>query len=279
MSEQYRSLFDGVSLDGWTAVPRSYGTSYPGGPHVLDRATEFPRDYQVNADAHPAEWTVEDGVIVGRQRPPGSGYGGYLVSDQVFGDFELEVEARPDWPADTGIMVRRRRDTWEGLQVLIDHRTSGSIGGFYGNGIGGFHAVPFALDATVDADGVPHGLHEETSPDSVEPFSDEKRAMLTRACSADEFLAVWRWADWNAFRIRCVGERPLTTVYVDDLLVAEIDLATLDAPNYDPVAVSRVLGRAGHIAFEVHDNDPLLGEARWGVGAACRWRNIRIRDI
>jgi Domain of Unknown Function (DUF1080) len=279
MSHPYRSLFDGETLSGWTAVPRCYGTIYPGGPQVLDVATQFPRDYQQAADAHPAAWTVEDGAIVGRQQPPGSGYGGYLVSDEVFGDFELEVDARPDWPADTGIMVRRRRDTWEGLQVLVDHRESGSIGGFFGNGIGSFHAVPFVLNVIVDADGVPQGLREETSPDSVEPFSEDKRAMLTRGCSAEEFLAAWRWADWNTFRIRSVGELPLTTVCINDLLVAEIDLATLAAPNYDPAAVSRVLGRAGHIAFEVHDNDPILGRTRWGVGAACRWRNIRIREL
>jgi hypothetical protein len=88
--------------------------------------------------------TLEPGF--GRQEPPGSGYGGYLITDQASGDFELRIEANPDWPADTGVMVRRRRDTWEGLQVLVDHSRSGSIGGFYGNGIGGFHAVPFALD-------------------------------------------------------------------------------------------------------------------------------------
>lgn len=279
MSHPYRSLFDGETLSGWTAIPRTYGTIYPGGPDVLDVAPHFPRDYQASADAHPAAWTVEDGAIVGRQQPAGSGYGGYLISDETFGDFELEVDARPDWPADTGIMVRRRRDTWEGLQVLIDHRESGSIGGFFGNGLGSFHAVPFVLTAIVDADGVPQGLREETSPDSVEPFSEAKRAMLTQGCTADEFLAVWRWADWNTFRVRSVGELPLTTVYVNDLLVAEIDLATLVAQDYDPAAVSRALGRTGHIAFEVHDNDPHFGLARWAVGAACRWRNIRIREL
>jgi hypothetical protein len=28
----------------------------------------------------------------------------------------------------------------------------------------------------------------------------------------------------------------------------------------------------------VHDNDAWFGEARWGAGAQCRWRNIRIRE-
>ena len=37
--------------------------------------------------------------------------------------------------------------------------------------------------------------------------------------------------------------------------------------------------RPGHIALEVHDNDAMFGETRWGKGAQCRWRNIRIREL
>jgi hypothetical protein len=278
MTEQgFESLFDGRTLAGWRAIPRRYGRVYPGGPDLLSVARGFPPDYQERADANPAAWTVEDGAIVGRQQPEGSGYGGYLISERTFGDFELRLEANPDWPADTGIMLRRVPDTWEGLQVLVDHRRSGSIGGFYGNGIGGFSAVPFALDARRDADGAPVGLQADDPSTSVEPFSPAKRAMLTRAASVEEFLAVWRWGGWNEFRIRCVGAKPLTTVWINDLLVAEIDLARLVAPNYDPDAVAEALG--GHIAFEVHDNDPLLGPDRWAPSARCRWRNIRIKEL
>lgn len=275
----FEPLFDGVSLTGWSAIPRHYGQLYPGGPGVLDVNTDFPRDYNSQADAHPAAWSVEDGAIVGRQQPEGSGYGGYLISDRGYGDFELRLEANPDWPADTGIMVRRRRDSWEGLQVLIDHRQSGSIGGFYGNGIGGFHAVPFALDARRAPDGTPIGLQLDDPATSVEPFTPEKRAMLTKSAQAEDFLAAWRWGDWNDFRIRCVGAPALTTVWVNDLLVAEIDLARLQAPHYDPEAVLGVLGDRGHIAFEVHDNDALLGRDRWAPSARCRWRHVRIKEL
>ena len=92
----FTPLFDGTTLAGWSTIPRSYGRLYPGGPEVLDVLTDFPRDYQERADANPAAWSVEDGVIVGRQQPPGSGYGGYLISDRTFGDFELRLEANPD---------------------------------------------------------------------------------------------------------------------------------------------------------------------------------------
>jgi Domain of Unknown Function (DUF1080) len=272
-------LFDGAGLTGWRAIPRTYGLLYPGGPQLLDVMTDFPRDYNEQAEAHPAVWTVEDGAIVGRQDPPSSGWGGYLISERSFGDFELRLEANPDWPADTGVMVRRRRDSWEGLQVLLDHRQSGSIGGFYGNGIGGFHAVPFAVDAVRDAAGNAVGLRGDDPATSVEPFTESKRTMLTASADLEAFLAIWRFGDWNEFRIRCVGHLPVVTVWIKDLLAAEIDLGTLKAPNYAADAVSELLGPRGHIALEVHDTDPMLGEGRWGRDARCRWRNIRIREL
>src|SRR5579872_1338287 len=117
----FRSLFDGVSLKGWTRQPRD--------------------------KAHPSLgiWTVQDGYISGGQDPPGSGLGSYLVSEETFSDFELQIEARPDWPADTGILVRTIPQGNVGFQVLLDHRPHGGIGGFYGNGLAGFHAWAYSF--------------------------------------------------------------------------------------------------------------------------------------
>jgi hypothetical protein len=79
--------------------------------------------------------------------------------------------------------------------------------------------------------------------------------------------------------VRIVGAKPKATVWINGLLVASIDLATMTFPNYDADAVAAFLGPKGHIAFEVHDNDKRLGEGRWGKNAACRWRNIRIKEL
>jgi hypothetical protein len=38
-------------------------------------------------------------------------------------------------------------------------------------------------------------------------------------------------------------------------------------------------GQSGHLALEVHDNDPAFEESRWAKGARCRRRNIRTREI
>jgi hypothetical protein len=275
----YRALFDGRSLAGWSAIPRIYGSLYPGGPPVTDYFASMGVAVPVEPEKHPAKWRVEDGALVGEQDLPGSGYGGYLITDDSFGDFDLSLELRPDWPADTGIMLHRRRDSWEGFQVLVDHRPSGGIGGFFGNGLASFSALPFAIDAVLDAEGKPVGLRPDDPETSTEPVTPAKIARLDYAADVADFLAAWRWDSWNEMRIRCVGGAlPTITTWVNGVKIAELNTATLDSPDYDAAAIASLLGARGHIALEVHDNDEMFGLARWGVGAACRWRNIRIRE-
>jgi hypothetical protein len=276
----FRPLFDGETLTGWRAIPRIYGELYPGGPALAEYFRERGVTPPAEPEKHPAIWRVEDGVLIGEQDAPGSGYGGYLITEEAFGDFDLALEMRPDWPADTGVMLHRRPDSWEGFQVLVDHRPSGGIGGFFGNGLASFSAVPFAVDVARDADGVPTGLIADDPATSAEPVTQQKIDRLSYAADVQDFLRVWRWNDWNELRIRLVGGAlPVITTWINGLKIAELDTATLDSPDYDPAAIAERLGERGHIALEVHDNDEMFGEARWGVGAACRWRNIRIREL
>ena len=273
-----RSLFDGKTLEGWHAVPRAtpdqwerYRRLKAGGP------APTPKDETILAKmANHGRWTVEDGAIVGGQEPPGSGFGAYLVSSESFADFELELEANPDWPVDTGVMIRCQDIASVGLQVLVDHRPNGSIGGFYGNGIGGFRAYPYVVDAdtTGPADGPkrPTRMRAGTKPDGVV-------SPPQFGAPVEDFLQAWRPGDWNRFRIRCVGTLPVVTTWINDVKIAEFDAARFEAPGYDPKDFTAKLGREGHIAFEVHDNDPRVGKARWWPGAVCRWRNIRITTL
>jgi hypothetical protein len=152
-------LFDGRSLTGWHAIPRLYSPVYVGGPPLsLDTA-----EYREQAIRHPARWSVQDGAIVGEQWPTGSGYGGFLLSDASFADFELTLEVRPDWPTDSGILLRKTEPDWSGIQILLDHRESGNIGGFYGNGIRGFHAAAFTLRSVGDPQH-PEGMTARSRP-------------------------------------------------------------------------------------------------------------------
>lgn len=264
MSNQFTPLFKENSLEGWNIVPRG-----------IRRYAEGSPEYQ-EAWAHKGLWTVQGDVVEGRQDPPGCGLGSYLVSEQSFGDFELIFEAKPDWPADTGIYLRSSEDGFLGYQVLVDYRRSGNIGGFYGNSLGGFHAINFTLDAEPGENGMVKCLKLEDPATTIEPITDEKRQMLRYKITGEEFLKIWKLNDWNEFRVVMRGVIPTITTYINGTRIAEIDLNTVS--SFDRAAAEPMNGR-GHIAIEVHDNDPGLGKDRWGENAACRWRNMRIREL
>jgi hypothetical protein len=267
-------LFDGRTLDGWHRVPR---VPVPVGPGVAEPDSTT-AEY-LAALGSLGTWSVEGGAIIGGQDPPGSGLGAYLVTDASYADFELTFEVWPDWPADTGILLRSTDRGAQGFQVLIDHRKSGGIGGFYGNGIGGFHALTHTIDVVRDEGGRPVGLTEEDASSTLEPVTPDKKAMLSFAAPANDFHAAWKWNDYNEIRVRCVGEYPVLTTWINGVLMYELDTATIQHPGYDPAAVAALLGRAGHISLEVHDNDPRMGDERWGKAAVVRWRNLRLTAL
>ena len=69
----------------------------------------------------------EFGFSAGEQDPPGSGNGGLLSSDAHYGDFELELEMRPDWGPDTGVFFRCT-DQGHGFQFYVDYHKAGNVG-------------------------------------------------------------------------------------------------------------------------------------------------------
>jgi hypothetical protein len=267
-------LFDGRTLSGWHAVPRLPVAPWPGGPEPDVNSMEYR-----TAAASVGGWSVVDGAIVGTQDPPGCGLGGYLLTDERYGDFELTYEVRPDWLADTGVLVRASGLGAQGFQVLIDHRRSGGIGGFYGNGIGGFHALAYGVDVVRDESGVPIGLVEDNPATTLEPVTEAKRALLSYAAPPEEFLHAWRWADWNEMSVRCVGTYPVLTTWVNRVRIYELDTGAIAHPHYDREAVAALLGGRGHVALEVHDNDQAMGADRWAPNAAVRWRHLRLETL
>ena len=251
----FTPIFDGKTLNGWIAKPRNPNMSNSTG-----------------------RWVVEDGAIIGGQEPPGSGIGAYLVSEEKYGDFELLVDAKPDWSVDTGILVRTNDAGRVGHQMLLDHRRSGGIGGFYGNGLKNYHAICSSFDAKYDENGNPIGLQLDTSTAAVEWITEAKRNLPIYYIPADEFLKVWKWNDWNTFKIRCVGKYPHLTSWVNGVKICELDTATMQWAGYDKEETFKLLGSDGHISFEVHDNKP-EDDWRWAKGKVCRWKNIYVKKL
>ncbi|MBW3630236.1 MAG: DUF1080 domain-containing protein [Gemmatimonadetes bacterium] len=104
-----RSLFNGVSLEGWSRK------AVHGGGGGL--------------------WSVENGTLVANQEPGHTG--GLLGTDRSYADFEIELEFSADDPADTGLFLRTREDGM-GYQITIDNHAKGTVGSLYAPTAGNF---------------------------------------------------------------------------------------------------------------------------------------------
>ena len=203
-----------------------------------------------------------------------------MITEEKFTDFELSLEGNPDWGVDTGIMIRATGIGSQGFQVLVDHREGGNIGSFYGKGIGGFNTREFGIKAKKDSGGKVVGM-EPVAYDDLNPQPDPEIRTATWSASPEAFLETWRFGEWNEIRVRCEGRLPRLTTWINGEKMAWVDTATMRAGGYDAESVAALLGRAGHIALEVHHSGQgdRLGAERWLPGRVCRWRRIRVRDL
>ena len=279
-SGEWKSLFDGKTLNGWKKVPRIYVHSAIGDaktPEAVEAAIKKTLDWHRSQDSeayrHLGDWKVVDGAIVGGQDPPGSRLGAYLMTEDTYGDFELEYEMHPDWQTDTGVLVRQHKAGTIGFQVLCDHRPAGGIGGFFTNGLGSYLAAPFVVDGDIGENFKVENLREG------EIQSKFPRAKVSGAATYEQFRKVWNVNGWNRFRVRCVGANPVLTAWVNDLEMGTLDTADTGVPGYDPAIIGQRVGSRGHIGLEVHSNSPQKGWSQWAKGAVSRWRNIRVKEL
>lgn len=185
-------------------------------------------------------WHVENGVIVGAQRPLGQG--AILLTDRKYRDFELYAEVNPDHECDGGIFLRST-ETGSGYQVDITAR--------------GENPPALAL------------MGEDLR---LGPRTD----LVERKTTA----GTWKLHDWNAVRIRMTGEAPRVTLWLNDVLLWDVQQARND-----------LLGDAtdGMIALQLHWNawnalDPpdkpaRIGAVMWKPGALHRYRSVAIKEL
>jgi hypothetical protein len=241
----FKSLFDGQTLKGWHKPP-----------HKMRHGTG-------------GQWTIEPGgVLAGEQDPPGSGNGGIFLTDEKFGDFELELEMKPDWPVDSGIFFRCT-DAGDGFQAYVDYHAAGNVGHLRGEMPGAFAMKPFQIFAALDEQRRPKSFTTGPDPRAKKWPPD----VYEYTCTPQEWLKAWRVGEWNRCRVRCVGKYPRITTWINDLKVCEWNGETCPLPEYNKEKVFGILGREGSIGLQVH------GGKGWPAGAKCRWRNIRIKRL
>ncbi len=148
----FTPIFNGRNLDGW---------------HIS----------QVNSHGNTKGWTVKDGVLMGTQDPPGNG--GILLTDKTYKNFEISLEANPDWGCDGGLFLRSN-EKGQAYQVMIDYLPGGLVGGIYGEGL--------------------KGVEEKTG---------------TGDKSGKDWAQYWKKGEWNLIRARIEGDVPHIQVWLN----------------------------------------------------------------
>jgi hypothetical protein len=244
--EGFVPLFDGKTLNGWhtNAQKIFHGTG--------------------------GKWQAESGTITGEQDPPGNG--GMLMTDQEFGDFELLLELNPDWGIDSGVFLRTNP---QGVcfQVYVDYHDHGNVGWISTETTSGQKRMiirPFNFFGKLDDHGALASL--TTKPDE-RPVAWKPDYLLYSA-TPEAWMQTWKIGQWNTLRVRCVGEYPRITTWINNTRLAEFDGSTCPQPDYNKEDMLKQLGRKAPIALQVHG-----GKSMWTPGAKCRWRNIRIKPL
>ena len=111
--EGFTSIFNGKDLTGWHVSKTNH--------------------HGITPDYH-----VQQGLIVGTQRPLGSG--GILLTDKKYKNYEVYMEVKPDWGCDSGLFLRAD-EAGDAYQVTLDYLPGGTLGGMYGEGLNGVNGA------------------------------------------------------------------------------------------------------------------------------------------
>ena len=211
---RWRSIFDGKSLKGWHISSQTgHGTG--------------------------GSWVVEKGSIHGTQDRPGNG--GIVITDEHFGNFEVELEMNNDYGPDSGLFLRSN-EKGQAYQAMIDYHNNGNLMGVYGEGIGGFVARSFTTLETPDK------IRVEPYPPFPLPFSVERWPKL------------WKHGRWNKLKARITGNPPVIHTWINRVKIMEWQDSQKRLPD------------SGGIALQVHGGGDLRGQY-------VRYRKIRVRTV
>ena len=218
------SLFDGKTLKGWHASAQT-GHSRKSG------------------NTSGGRWVAEEGMIVGSQDIPGNG--GILLTDELFGDFEVALEMKNDFGPDSGLFLRCT-EQGKCYQAMIDYHGGGNLMGIYGEGMGGKPSVRnFSF---IDA------------PDKIVIVTENKGVPPPVAfpMALEEWPKFWRHGTWQELRARITGNPPHIVTWIKGVKFM------------DWTETEKRLGDKGSIGLQVHGGGDFTKQF-------VRYRNIRIK--
>jgi hypothetical protein len=212
--DKWIQLFDGKTLTGWKM-----------------------------AEHGKAKYTVEDGTIHGVtvEGSPNS----FLMSEQEFGDFELEFEVKVHDQLNSGCQIRSRGKTE--ADVEAEAAKSGRKPQGEG-GLGRFHGPQVEIESSPGQAGYIYGEATPYGWLSEEP-KDEKHS--------HDYV---KNGEWNKFRI--VAQGPRIQTWINGSKVADL--------THEGIYKTHP---KGHIGLQVH------GIAKGTGPFDVAWRNIRVKPL
>jgi hypothetical protein len=217
-------IFDGKTLDGWKISAK---TGHSG----------------ASKNKSGGRWVVEDGAIVGSQDIPGNG--GIIITEKVYGDFEVVLEMNNDFGPDSGLFLRST-DTGKCFQAMIDYHANGNLMGIYGEGIGG----------------KPHVRNFDFKDKVTEIIVPSKQGPSDFKCpvSPEDWPNFWKAGEWNELRARIEGNPAKITTWIKGVKFMEFQ------------DTEKRLGDTGGIALQVHGGGDYTKQF-------VRYRNIRVKEL
>lgn len=208
---EWISLFDGKTLAGWK--PSTLGT---------------------------AKYTVVDGTIRGEtvEGSPNT----FLLSEQQYGDFELEFEVKVHDKLNSGVQIRSREKTEADL-------ASTGKGGKPAADLNRFFGPQVEIEASPGQAGYIYG--EATGLNWLSPEPQQK---------PEASHSHMKNGEWNHFRV--VAKGPRIQTFINGQAVADL--------THEVIYKSHP---KGHIGLQVHGIKK--GDGPFDVA----WRNLRIREL
>ena len=204
------------------------------------------------------DYHVLDGLIVGTQRPLGSG--GILLTDKKYKNVEIYMEVKPDWGCDSGLFLRSDA-AGDAYQVTLDYLPGGTLGGMYGEGLNG-------VNGAMNAYGSPERARAEAQRAS-QPASQPEKPMAERQSERPDpslpWVKAWKREEWNTVRARIEGDVPHIQAWINDQQVLDFT----DTANHAMGGLTE-----GPIGIQIHG-----GPDRWVPGGFWRWRVIAVKEL
>ncbi|MGY6647486.1 3-keto-disaccharide hydrolase [Wenyingzhuangia sp. IMCC45574] len=200
--------------------------------------------------------------------------GALILSDKSYADFELELDFKSDWGCDSGIFVRTDAQG-RGLQILNDFLKDGCIGHLFSQGAGAYISRPIRL------------YKVEGKVVAKDMYDGEKRDKLNYSINAKKWNVLWKQDNWNHIKIRCVGNKPMLTTWVNGVKIMELDGSKYEGrqlirkdgkwqgagEKWNQKEVQAITKGKGMIGLQIHPG------GRWKKDGVVQYKNIKVKEL